>query len=275
MDTLFKLNEGIPFECEIHCPRFNYEIYTANKGRNDVFRVFINSTEPQISCQPIQDVILKHQYFDLILTKTPEILKSCSNSQLFLFGDTWIDDTINEVKDFSISYMCSFHTNPYLAYEQRRELWYKQDEILIPKKFWSSRLNPIDVSKAIPYCEDEYKEKLPLFDSMFSICLENSKEQNYFTEKIIDCLRSKVIPIYWGCPNIDDYFNMDGIIVVENIADLIKISNKLTPDFYYSREYAINDNYNRSKKYFPIKSRIQSAIIHSRNILENSNYNYQ
>lgn len=264
MNTLHDLTDGIPFPCEIHCPRFDYNMYIKNMGRNDIFRVFINSTEPQISCQPVNDIISNHKYFDLILTKTPEILNNCSNSQLFLFGDTWIDDTINIVKKFSISFLCSVHINPNLAYEQRRELWNRQDEILSPKNFWSSRYNSIDNTRMLPICLDEYKEKLPLFDSMFSVCLENSMEQNYFTEKLIDCLKSKTIPIYWGCPNVGDYFNTESIIIVKNITDVITISNNLTPEFYYNRESAIIDNYNRAKKYFPIKSRIQSAIINSK-----------
>ena len=268
MDTLNGLIEGIPFPCEIHCPRFNYQLYTQNKGRDDIYRVFINSTEPQVSCQPIQDVIAKHKYFNLILTKTPEILNNCSNAQLFLFGDTWIDDTLVTIKDFSVSFLCSFHINPNLAYNQRRELWERQHEIFIPKQFRSSRLNPISDAQTLPYCVDEYKEKLPLFTSMFSICMENSREQNYFTEKIIDCFRSKTIPIYWGCPNIGEYFNTDGIIIVNDITEIVKACNNLTEEFYHEHEHAILDNYNRAKNYFPIKERIQSAIISSKLSLE-------
>jgi hypothetical protein len=43
-------------------------------------------------------------------------------------------------------------------------------------------------------------------DYKYSIALENSSQLNYFTEKIIDCLLMWTIPIYWGCPNISDFF---------------------------------------------------------------------
>jgi len=38
-----------------------------------------------------------------------------------------------------------------------------------------------------------------------SICIENCAQENYFTEKITDCLLSWCMPLYWGCPNIDQF----------------------------------------------------------------------
>lgn len=38
-----------------------------------------------------------------------------------------------------------------------------------------------------------------------SICIENCSVNNYFTEKIIDCILGWCMPIYWGCPNISSF----------------------------------------------------------------------
>ena len=40
----------------------------------------------------------------------------------------------------------------------------------------------------------------------YSIACENSSIKNYFTEKISDCFLTWTKPLYWGCPNISDYF---------------------------------------------------------------------
>jgi len=40
----------------------------------------------------------------------------------------------------------------------------------------------------------------------YSLAFENSRVNNYFTEKIVDCFLTYTKPIYWGCPNIADYF---------------------------------------------------------------------
>jgi len=38
---------------------------------------------------------------------------------------------------------------------------------------------------------------------------------HYFTEKILDCFRTRTVPIYWGCTNIREHFEADGIIVLD------------------------------------------------------------
>lgn len=45
----------------------------------------------------------------------------------------------------------------------------------------------------------------------FSICIENSNVNDYWSEKLSDVILGFTIPIYWGCTNIDRYFNTDGM----------------------------------------------------------------
>jgi hypothetical protein len=40
----------------------------------------------------------------------------------------------------------------------------------------------------------------------YSFAFENTSEKNYFTEKIADPILAGCMPIYWGCPNIDEFF---------------------------------------------------------------------
>jgi hypothetical protein len=65
-----------------------------------------------------------------------------------------------------------------------------------------------------------------LLDSSMSICIENSSQPNYFTEKIIDALLAWCMPLYWGCPNIEDFFPEGSYRLIdikspEMISDLI------------------------------------------------------
>ena len=80
---------------------------------------------------------------------------------------------------------------------------------------------------------------------MFHVAVENSSHKNYFTEKINDCILSHTIPIYWGCPNISDFYNIEGFIIFKDEDDFIEKVNKLTPELYYSKINIINENYNR------------------------------
>ena len=83
----------------------------------------------------------------------------------------------------------------------------------------------------------------------YHISLENSRQKNYFTEKVIDCFASKTVPIYYGCPNIGDWFNMDGMITFNDLDELELIIRKLDSDAYDCRKDAIEENYEVAKKF--------------------------
>lgn len=54
-----------------------------------------------------------------------------------------------------------------------------------------------------------------LIDFKYSIAIENSSYWGYFTEKILDCYLSYTMPIYYGCPNIVDYFEAESLILLD------------------------------------------------------------
>ena len=45
-----------------------------------------------------------------------------------------------------------------------------------------------------------------LINYKYSICIENCKKKNYFTEKFTDAILCWTIPIYYGCSNMSDFF---------------------------------------------------------------------
>jgi hypothetical protein len=51
----------------------------------------------------------------------------------------------------------------------------------------------------------------------YSIAIENSQHDHYWTEKIADCFLAGTVPIYWGAPNIRDYFPAEAMIVLDTL----------------------------------------------------------
>ena len=49
----------------------------------------------------------------------------------------------------------------------------------------------------------------------FMICFENKSQPYYLTEKLINAYHCGTIPIYWGCPNVSDYVNMDAMLYLK------------------------------------------------------------
>jgi len=57
---------------------------------------------------------------------------------------------------------------------------------------------------------DEYRNYISQYK--FMICFENSSLKNYLTEKLVNAYISGTIPIYWGCPNVEDYIDISSIL---------------------------------------------------------------
>lgn len=94
--------------------------------------------------------------------------------------------------------------------------------------------------KGINFIENK---KDGLKDYCFSIAIENGNYQNMITEKITDCFMTGTIPVYYGTDNIGDFFNKDGVIILDNN---FKIED-LNFELYYSKMEAIKQNFEISK----------------------------
>jgi hypothetical protein len=99
-----------------------------------------------------------------------------------------------------------------------------------------------------------------LKDYRFSIVIENCKRDYWFTEKLIDCLITGTIPIYWGCPSIGDFFDIEGFIIIDEVNDLTSIIENLNEELYISKSEYILNNFHKSKKYISPDNLIYNKI---------------
>ena len=109
--------------------------------------------------------------------------------------------------------------------------------------------NNIDVDiKGVGY--DEIVGKIDaLQDYKFSIAIENGISDNYFTEKILDCFLTGTIPIYCGCNNIGDFFNINGIITFKTENELLAIILNLSDAVYQQKLKYIQENFELAQKF--------------------------
>jgi hypothetical protein len=97
-------------------------------------------------------------------------------------------------------------------------------------------------------------------DSQFGVVIENTSYRGYFTEKILDCFLLKTIPIYWGCSNIGDYFDIDGIITFNNVDDLIYKTNQLNENYYENKKEIIEKNWKLALEYVDYEQNIANTL---------------
>jgi hypothetical protein len=86
-----------------------------------------------------------------------------------------------------------------------------------------------------------------LKDYRFSFAMENDCYESYFTEKLHDCLLTGTMPIYLGAPNIGDFYNLDGIVIMDKNANgEVTFDSEILSDEYYNDHIdAVKDNYER------------------------------
>lgn len=88
-----------------------------------------------------------------------------------------------------------------------------------------------------------------LRDYKYSIVVETCREDNLFTEILLDCFALGTIPLFWGCPNIGEYFEGLGVLSFRTIQELESLIRELDEHVYdYLLTFA-RENLRRVGKY--------------------------
>ena len=242
---------------EIHFTRFGKNSQPNGEPNfidENSFKIFCHVNEPTTSkwVEPIGNIIKHHKKYNKIVSSNSKILETCKNSVFMPYGTTWLNKSKHHSdsfgvftenlgsldKNFSLSMVCGTLSGKK-GYDLRHLIFFNQDKLNVPKKFYSSTRFVIPNIPTLPN-----DDKINLFYSMFSISIESTQEENYFSEKLIDCLVTKTIPVYWGCPNISDFFDTSYWINLEDAFNF-----KFDEKYYYSNLQKINVNYEKAKLY--------------------------
>jgi hypothetical protein len=234
------------------------EVYIDNQYYHDTRAVKILGLcePPEIMNTMVDYAINNHNKYDYILTCNERVLSQCPNARLFLFGTTWIqsDYDILKEKEYSVSTIVGFKSMTY-GHKMRHELWKQQNRITsIPRKFFTSQHGGPQGNLVLR------DSKYPLFDSQFHIVLENSNLKNLFSEKVLDCFRSKTIPIYFGCPNLGDFFDSRGFFMANSVDQVIEICNSLNDSVYSNAKEYVESNYVKAAEYINFGKRLGEKV---------------
>lgn len=164
--------------------------------------------------------------FDVVLTYDRELIKKGRGKFLYYpHGGCWIkDEDIKVYPKTKLVSIISSDKNQTVGHRLRHRIIGKYPQIDV----YGRGYNPI-------------KDKLEgLKDYMFSVVVENSQQDDYFTEKLIDVIATGTVPIYWGTDSINDYFN--DIITFQDMDDLEYIMAELSEGRYHEEMDNITSN---------------------------------
>lgn len=247
---------GVLHEFEYN-KKVSVSIDTINYDANADIKVYTNM-EPEGIIPNSDEVINNQDRFDLILTFKDKILKNCSNSKKFLMTSTTFTESNTNFKliDFQmnkkneISFLVSSKSQTYGHLLRHIVL-----DLLMKNKFNKEFIYNIILSP--PYIPT----KEPIFkNAKYSIIIENGKYENYITEKLIDCLITKTIPIYYGAPNVGEFFNEKGILQFDNPDEFIDIIKNIDINHYDNSIEYINENYELAKNHCDFHTRLKNEI---------------
>lgn len=195
-----------------------------------------------------QEVITHAASFDKVYSFDREVVDAHANAEFFCFGSCWVlTDKEGKQIGMKADYHNCFDTN------KKFELSFiRSNKKELPGHQLRHAIMPLldkTYKFSLNFPKERIETKIPLFkDAMFHLTIENSRYENYITEKVIDCFMSYTIPIYWGCPNIGEHFDASGIITFNSKEELEKILENLTEEDYYSRLEAVKKNYETAKE---------------------------
>lgn len=221
--------------------------------------------EPNDICKAREYLLKNWNIYKYIITHDEILLEQLPNAVRYLFGGCWIPKSYYEdinvsLKKFQISSLIGFK-DWTIGHRLRHELYSRQNELSrYPIKLYrSNRGNILPEVSNNPVLPND--DKVNLFEEyMFSIIIENVKDNTWFTEKLIDCLITKTIPIYWGCSKISEHFDTTGWILFDSIDELTEKLTILDETYYDKYKDVIIKNYETAKLYTDIHENLNRAI---------------
>ena len=256
--------------------------YFLNKYKDLPITLFIDSipNKTQLSLNPYNFLLIhepnelfglhnwalqNYHLFHGIFTYNKALLNSIPNAVEFYYNGM-TSENVNQYesylkdkeKKFEVSFLCGTKDIAE-GHKLRQQIYLLKDQIIIPKQWFyiledfdsstNTRPGYTEYSKDLSHVPEDWAPdvwgKKHLYEnSMFHIAVDNSFSENWYTEKIGQAFISKTLPIYWGCPNLEDIgYDERGIIRFQTKEELINILNNLTPEDYFSRLPYIEYNY--------------------------------
>jgi hypothetical protein len=198
-------------------------------------KIFLLLEPPAINPSGYINVINNEHKFDYILTYDEGLLSRGSKYIKYIVGQTRVDDPKIFEKNKMVSMIAS--SKQISEGHRYRHIIYNKLNTKHQIDMWGSAYRP-------------FTHKVePLSDYRYSISVMNSKLNNFFTEVLVDNFMCGTVPIFWGCPNISEYFDMGGIITFDTVEELDEILNNISIEDYTKRMASIENNLKLAMKY--------------------------
>ena len=191
-----------------------------------------------------------HRSFHRVFTCNPDLLNSIPNGRFLAFGGSWVPEW--ETLECEKTRMTSL-----IASAKRSQEGHKLRHALIDTL--AGQNQGIDImGRGFKPFEAKSDGLAPY---RYSVVIENVQELSYFTEKLIDAFLCETVPIYWGAPDIGQYFDTDGILLCDTLEDIRSALAQISPADYHARKRAVTANKKAATAYMDYEKTAARAIL--------------
>ncbi|GHF54759.1 hypothetical protein [Seohaeicola zhoushanensis] len=190
--------------------------------------------------------------FFRVLTFNEDLLRQIPNGVFFPLGSTWVPEwrELDVTKDRMCSLIASAKRDSE-GHQLRHAVadWIRatgQDVTLLGGGY-------------APF--DRKSEGLARY--RYSVVIENVRERNYFSEKLLDSVFCSTVPIYWGCPNIEDFIDPEGMILCASEDDIRRAVAAASEADYAARLPALQALQQVLAPYAQVEERAARALLAS------------
>ncbi len=213
-------------------------------------RVTLLMGEPSfIHAKHIRLLWLTYRRFFRILTFSQTLLDTIPNAVMFPLGGTWVPDW--RARDLTKVKTCSL-----IASAKKDTMGHKLRHAVVDQV----RVRRLDVD-VMGGGYAPFRDKADgLAPYRYSVVIENMRERNYFSEKLLDSVFCGAVPIYWGCPNLPDFIHPEGIIQCTSEADILAALDDMSEADYESRVPQLERLKEQLVPYADIQARAVAAL---------------
>jgi hypothetical protein len=206
------------------------------KTRQDGVTIAWLLESPRATRQEYRWVARNALLFDRVLTFEQSLLEELPNAMFTPLGGCWLlpKEWKLHAKSKNLSIIAS-HKRKMPGQELRHEVIRRYGE----------RFDAV-LGGGYRWIENKIEG---LREYRYSMAIENCRQNYYFSEKLIDCLMSGTVPIYWGCPSIGLFFDTRGIVTFEHPRELDALLERIGPEDYERRLPAIRRNQELARRF--------------------------
>ncbi len=216
-------------------------------------RVTLMITEPRaIHGRHMMLARLFHRRFWRVLSCNKALVDAIPNGVFFPVGTSWVPDweTLDTSKTAMLSLIASAKRDQ-TGHKLRHEMvdWLRAEGIDADIMGRGYRPFEAKAEGLAPY--------------RYSLVIENVREPSYFTEKLVDALLCRTVPIYWGAPDIGRFFDASGMIICTDLAGMQAAVRGLSAQDYAARAGVIERNRAVAAGYADVEANAARAVLAS------------